>query len=118
MLFARLLFGIEVALVKSVPVSAGKVSVTSDVDAGPLRVAEFVPLSVSSLKIILPAEAEDPVSTGAVRLLLVKVSEPAKVVNDPSVNAVLNWAVVPDIVLDPRARVLFVKVTEFVKVTG
>ena len=87
---ARLLFAIEEAVVKSVPVSAGKVSVTSAVAAGPLRVAEFVPLSVSSLKIILPAELEDPVSVGAVRLLFVRVSEPANVVNDPSVNAVLN----------------------------
>ena len=47
-------------------------------------------LSVSSLKIILPAELEDPVSVGAVRLLFVRVSEPANVANDPSVNAVLN----------------------------
>ena len=90
MLFARLLFAIEEAVVRTVPVSDGKVIVTSEVDAGPFKVAELVPLSVSSLKIILPAEAEDPVSTGAVRLLLVKVSEPANVVNDPSVNAVLN----------------------------
>ena len=77
-------------MVRTVPVSAGKVMVTSAVDAGPLRVAEFVPLSVSSLKIILPAEAEDPVRVGAVRLLFVRISEPANVANDPSVNAVLN----------------------------
>ena len=50
---------IDDAVVKTVPVSAGKVIVTSAVDAGPLRVAEFVPLSVSSLKTILPAEDDD-----------------------------------------------------------
>ena len=49
----------------TVPSVAGKVRVTSAVAAGPLRVAELVPLSVSSLKTILPAELEDPVSTGA-----------------------------------------------------
>jgi hypothetical protein len=59
--------------VLTVPSVAGKVRVTSAVAAGPLRVAELVPLSVSSLKTILPAELEDPVSTGAVKLLLVKV---------------------------------------------
>jgi len=51
------------------------------VEAGPTSVAEFVPLSVSSLKIMLPAEVEDPVKVGAVRLLFVKVSEPANVAN-------------------------------------
>ena len=35
-----------------------------------LRVAEFVPLSVSSLKIMLPAEVEDPVRTGAGKALI------------------------------------------------
>jgi hypothetical protein len=59
--------------VLTVPSVAGKVRVTSAVAAGPLRVAELVPLSVSSLKTILPAELEDPVNTGAVKLLLVKV---------------------------------------------
>ena len=56
-LFARLLLAIEDAVVRTVPVSAGRVIVTSEVDAAPLRVTEFVPLSVSSLKIMLPAEA-------------------------------------------------------------
>ena len=118
MLFARLLLAIEEAVVNTVPVSAGNVIITSAVEAGPNNVAELVPLSVSSLKIMLPAEVEDPVKVGAVRLLFVKVSEPASVANEPSVNAVLNSAVVPDIVLEPRANVLFVNVTEFVKVTG
>ena len=59
--------------VLTVPSVAGKVSVTSAVAAGPLRVAEFVPLSVSSLKTILPAELAEPVSTGAVKLLFVNV---------------------------------------------
>ena len=75
-LLARLLLAIEDAVVSTVPVSAGRVIVTSAVDAGPFNVAEFVPLSVSSLKTILPAEAEDPVRIGAVRLLFVKVSVP------------------------------------------
>ena len=90
MLFARLLFAIEEAVVRTVPVSAGKVIVTSEVDAGPFRVAELVPLSVSSLKTMLPADAEEPVSTGAVRLLLVKVSEPVVETKVASVTAVLN----------------------------
>ena len=89
-LFARLLFAIEEAVVRTVPVSAGKVIVTSDVDAGPFRVAELVPLSVSSLKTMLPAEVDDPVSTGAVRLLLVKVSDPVVETKVASVTAVLN----------------------------
>ena len=63
-LLARLLLAIEDVVVRTVPVSAGRVIVTSAVDAGPFNVAEFVPLSVSSLKIMLPAEAEDPVRTG------------------------------------------------------
>ena len=89
-LFARLLLAIEDAVVRTVPVSAGRVMVTSAVDAGPFSVAEFVPLSVSSLKIMLPAEAEDPVRTGAVRLLFVKVSVPVVETNVALVTAVLN----------------------------
>ena len=73
-----------------VPACAGNVSVTSAVDAGPKRVAEFVPLSVSSLKIMLPAELADPVRTGAVKLLFVKVSVPVVETNVASVTAVLN----------------------------
>ena len=89
-LFARLLLAIEDAEVRTVPVSAGSVMVTSAVDAGPLRVAELVPLSVSSLKIMLPAEVEDPVSVGAVKLLFVKVSVPVVDTNVASEIAVLN----------------------------
>ena len=37
-----------VALPTNVSVAAGKVTVTSAVDAGPIRVTAFVPLSVSS----------------------------------------------------------------------
>ena len=74
----------------TVPSEAGKVRVTSAVAAGPLRVAELVPLSVSSLKMILPAEAEDPVNTGAVKLLLVKVSDPVVETRVASLTAVLN----------------------------
>ena len=70
-LLARLLLAIEDAVVRTVPVSAGRVIVTSAVAPGPTRVAEFVPLSVSSLKIMLPALAEDPVRVGVVGLLFV-----------------------------------------------
>jgi len=87
---ARLLLAIEDAVVSTVPVSAGRVMVTSAVDAGPTRVAEFVPLSVSSLKIMLPAEAEDPVRVGAVKLLFVKVSVPVVETNVAFETAVLN----------------------------
>ena len=89
-LLARLLLAIEDAVVRTVPVSAGRVMVTSAVAAGPTRVAEFVPLSVSSLKIMLPAELEDPVRIGAVRLLFVKVSVPVVETNVASETAVLN----------------------------
>ena len=89
-LFARLLLAIEDAVVRTVPVSAGRVIVTSAVDAGPFKVAEFVPLSVSSLKTILPAEVEDPVRIGSVRLLFVKVSVPVVETNVASETAVLN----------------------------
>ena len=71
-LLAKLLLAIEDAVVRTVPVSAGRVMVTSAVDAGPFSVAEFVPLSVSSLKIMLPAELEDPVRIGAVSFYLLK----------------------------------------------
>ena len=89
-LFARLLLAIEDAVVRTVPVSARRVIVTSEVDAAPLRVTEFVPLSVSSLKIMLPAEVEDPVRVGAVRLLFVKVSVPVVETNVAIETAVLN----------------------------
>ena len=89
-LLARLLLAIEDAVVRTVPVSAGRVIVTSVVDAVPFKVAEFVPLSVSSLKIMLPAEVEDPVRTGAVRLLFVKVYVPVVETNVALETAVLN----------------------------
>lgn len=49
-------------------------------------------------------------ATGVVRVLLVRVCVPAKVAKSPSVSAVLNCAVVPDTVLEPRAIVLLLKV--------
>ena len=89
-LLVRLLLPIEDAVVSTVPVSAGRVMVTSDVAAGPFNVTEFVPLSVSSLKIMLPAEVEDPVNTGAVRLLFVKVSDPVVETRVAFETALLN----------------------------
>ena len=62
-----------VALPTNVSVAAGKVRVTSAVAAGPIKVTAFVPLSVSSLNKILPAAAELPVITGAVKSLFVSV---------------------------------------------
>ena len=61
------------ALPTSVSVAAGKVTVTSAVAAGPIRVTEFVPLSVSSLNNIEPAAEDEPVNIGAVKLLFVNV---------------------------------------------
>jgi hypothetical protein len=49
-------------------------------------------------------------ATGVVRVLLVRVSEPAKVAKSLSVRAVLNCAVVPDTVFEPRAITLLDKV--------
>jgi hypothetical protein len=62
-----------VALPTNVSAAAGNVKVTSAVDAGPIRVTAFVPLSVSSLNNIEPAAEEEPDKTGAVIVLLVKV---------------------------------------------
>ena len=68
-----------VALPTNVSVAAGKVTVTSAVAAGPIKVTEFVPLSVSSLNNIEPALELDPLNTGAVNVLFVKVCDPVYV---------------------------------------
>ena len=52
------------------------------------------------------------------KVLFVKVSVPVVVARVASVTAVLNWAIVPETVLDPRAIVLFVNVTVLLAVTG
>jgi hypothetical protein len=56
-----------------VPAELGNVTVTSAVEAGPIKVTAFVPLSVSSLNNIEPAAEDDPVRMGAVKLLPVNV---------------------------------------------
>ena len=58
----------------TVPAELGNVIVTSAVDAGPISVTAFVPLSVSSLNKIEPAADYDTVNIGAVKLLFVRVS--------------------------------------------
>ena len=84
-----------VALPTNVSVAAGRVSVTSAVDAGPINVTAFVPLSVSSLNNILPAALEDPDNTGAVNILLVSVWEPVRVVTVLSIVRVTAPEVPP-----------------------
>ena len=79
-----------VALPTSVSVAAGRVIVTSAVEAGPINVAEFVPLSVSSLNKILPAELELPDRTGAVN---VNVDPESKTVPVVSGNVIVLSAV-------------------------
>ena len=56
-----------------VPALAGSVIVMSAVDAGPINVTALVPLSVSSLNRIDPAELEEPLRMGADKLLFVNV---------------------------------------------
>ena len=58
----------------TVPAEFGKVTVTSAVDAGPIKVTAFVPLSVSSLNSIDPAADDEPDKTGAVNVLFVSVA--------------------------------------------
>ena len=60
----------------TVPAEFGNVTVTSAVEAGPIKVTAFVPLSVSSLNKIEPAALEEPVRTGVVKLLFVNVCVP------------------------------------------
>ena len=69
-----------------------------------IPVASIVPVNVP-LKV-------PPVIVGLVIVLFVSVSVPANVANEPSDKALLNCAVVPDIVFEPNAIVLFVKVCE------
>ena len=94
-----------VALPTKVSVAAGKVTVTSAVDAGPIRVTAFVPLSVSSLNNIEPAAEDEPVNIGAVKLLFVNVSvhtfvatsefiDTVKVVPEPAVSIPVPPAIV------------------------
>ena len=71
-----------------VPADAGNVTVISAVDAGPMSVTAFVPLSVSSLNRIEPAAVPEPVSMGAVKDLFVRVCEPVKVVTVESMLSV------------------------------
>ena len=58
----------------------------------------------------------DNVLSAPLIVLLVSVSVPANVANEPSDNAVLNCEVVPDTVLLPNAIVLLVKVCDPVSV--
>ena len=58
----------------------------------------------------------DNVLSAPLIVLLVSVSVPANVANEPSDNAVLNCEVVPDTVLEPNAIVLLVKVCDPVSV--
>jgi len=74
-----------VALPTNVSVAAGNVTVTSAVAAGPISVTAFVPLSVSSLNSIEPAEDAEPVRIGAVILLLVSVCDPVRVATVASI---------------------------------
>jgi len=80
-----------VAFPTNVSVAAGRVTVTSAVACGPLKVQELVPLSVSSLNRTVPAALDVPaqvgldnvpvnnVTAGAVKVLFVRVTELAKV---------------------------------------
>ena len=62
-----------VALPIKVSVEAGKVTVTSAVEAGPIRVALFVPLFVPSKNSILPAVVAVGLNIGFVNVLFVSV---------------------------------------------
>ena len=108
----------------NVSVVAGKVIVTSAVLAGPINVALLVPLSLSSKNSInpalvapflscIPAFAIGVVSTGVVRVLLVRVSDPVKETKLSLCSAELNSAKDPVKLfpVPPRSNVLFVNVS-------
>ena len=62
-----------VVLATNVSVVAGRVIVTSAVEAGPIRVALFVPLFVPSKNSILPAVVAVGLNIGFVNVLFVSV---------------------------------------------
>ena len=62
---------------------------------------DLLPLSKEIVEILY--------SEGLVKVLFVKVSEPARDARSASVTAVLNCARVPETVFEPKATVLFVK---------
>ena len=78
----------------TVPAVDGKVNVTSDVDAGPISVTLFVPLSLSSKNSKNPAlvapffNCIPAFAIGVVRVLLVNVCEPVKVATVESIAKV------------------------------
>ena len=62
-------------------------------------------------EIVLLEIVKSPI-VAVVKVLFVSVSVPSSVANDPSDNAELNCAVVPDTVFEPNAIVLFVSVLD------
>ena len=83
---------------ETVPVAFGRVIVLSAVGSVTVNVVSFASFVEPSNTIELSVIAK-PETFGDVIVLLVNVSEPASVANDPSDNAELNCAVVPEIVI-------------------
>ena len=75
----------------------------------PSNTIPFAPIFIPDVDV--PEAKVNVLIVGLVKVLFVSVSDPVSEAKLSSVNALLNCAKVPEIVFDPNAMVLFVKVS-------